>query len=80
MVAIDKIPLPECAGEGCGGETGTCTDSRVHRRNAENRVPATRDHCRTQPLVNNLYQGMTLDAVTERRRRNWLPICFRRWG
>ena len=46
MVAINKILLPECTGEGCGGETGTCTDSRVHRRSAENRVPATRNHRR----------------------------------
>ena len=44
MVAINKILLPECAGEGCAGDTGTCPDSRVHRRNAENRAPATRNH------------------------------------
>jgi hypothetical protein len=67
MVAINKILLPGCTGEGCSGETGTCTDSRVHRRNAENRAPATRNHRRTQLLVDNLYQGMTLDAMTERR-------------
>ena len=65
MVAINKSLLTECAGEGCGGETGTCPDSRVHRRNAENRVPATRNRRRTQPLVNQLYQGMTLDAVAD---------------
>jgi RHS repeat-associated protein len=46
MVAINKILLPECTDEGCGGDTDVCTDSRVHRRNAENRVPATRNHCR----------------------------------
>ena len=46
MVAINKILLPGCAVEGCGGDTGICTDSRVHRRNAENRVPATRNHLR----------------------------------
>ena len=46
MVAINEILLPGCTGEGCGGETGTCTDSRVHRRNAENRAPATRNHLR----------------------------------
>jgi hypothetical protein len=50
MVAINKILLPGCTGEGCGGETGTCTDSRVHRRNAENRVPATRNHRSTVAL------------------------------
>ena len=50
MVAINKILLPECTGGGCGGDSDICTDSRVHRRNAENRVPATRNHRRTQPL------------------------------
>jgi RHS repeat-associated protein len=76
MVAINKILLSECTGGGCGGETGTCTDSRVHRRNAENRAPATRNHRHAQPLVNNLYQGMTLDAVTglyDERNRNYSP-------
>ena len=47
MVATNKILLPERAGRGCGGETGTCTDSRVHRRSAENRAPTTRNHRRT---------------------------------
>ena len=47
MVAINKILLPECTGGGCGGDTDTCRDSRVHRHNAENRVPATGDHRRT---------------------------------
>jgi hypothetical protein len=47
MVAINEIPLPECAGEGCGGDSDICTDSRVHHRNTENRVPATRNHRRT---------------------------------
>ena len=46
MVAINRILLPEYTGEGCGSEIGTCTESRVHRRNAENRVPATRNHLR----------------------------------
>jgi RHS repeat-associated protein len=46
MVAINKILLPECTGEGCGGDTDVCTDSRIHRRNAESRVPATRNHLR----------------------------------
>ena len=46
MVAINKVLLPERTGEGCGGATGTCTDSRVHRRNAENRAPATRNPLR----------------------------------
>ena len=76
MVAINKILLPEYTGGGCGGETDICTDRRVHRRNAENRAPATRSRCRTQPLVNNLYQGMTLDAVTGlyyERFRNYSP-------
>ena len=50
MVAINKITLPGCAVEGCGGETGTCTDSRVHHRNAENRAPVTRNH-RSAPLL-----------------------------
>ncbi len=62
MVAINKIMLPDCTAERCGGEIGTCADSRVHRRNAENRAPATRNHRQAQPLVNNLYQGMTLDT------------------
>jgi hypothetical protein len=56
MVAINKILLPECTGEGCGGETGTCTDSPVHRRNAENRAPTTRNHPRTQPPASHPYQ------------------------
>ena len=80
MVAINKILLPECTGEGCGGDTGTCTDSRVHLRNAQDRVPATRNHRRTQPLVNNLYQGMTLDAVTglyDDRARDYSPSLGR---
>ncbi len=80
MVAINKILLSECTGEGCGGETGTCRDSRVHRRNAENRAPATRSHCRTQPLVDNLYQGMTLDTVTGlyyERNRDYSPSLGR---
>ena len=45
MVAINKIPLPESNGEGCGGDTDVCTDGRVHR-NAENRAPTTRNRCR----------------------------------
>ena len=76
MVAINRILLPECAGEECGGDSGTRRDSRVHHRNAENRAPVTRNHCLTQPLVNNLYQGMTLDAVTGlyyERFRNYSP-------
>ncbi len=80
MVAINKILLPECAGEGCGGDTDVCTDSRVHRRNAEIRVPTTRNRCPTQPLVNNLYQGMALDAVTGlyyERNRNYSPTLGR---
>jgi hypothetical protein len=44
MVAINEILLPECTGEGCSGETGTCPDSRVHRRNAEDRAPVTGNH------------------------------------
>jgi hypothetical protein len=50
MVAINEILLPECTGEECGGETDICTDSRVHHRNAENRVPATRNH-RRAPIL-----------------------------
>jgi RHS repeat-associated protein len=76
MVAINEIPLPECADEGCGGDTDICTDSRIHHRNAENRVPTTRSHRRTRPLVSNLYQGMSLDAVTGlcyERFRNYSP-------
>jgi hypothetical protein len=68
MVAINEILLPECTGEGCGGDNDICTDSRVHHRNAENRAPTTRNHCRTQPPMNHPYQGMMLDAVTGRRR------------
>ncbi len=80
MVAINKILLPERNGEGCGGETDICTDSRVHRRNAENRAPATRSHREAQPLVDNLYQGMTLDAVTGlyyERNRDYSPTLGR---
>ena len=44
MVAINGILLSECTGEECGGDDDTCTDSRVHQRNAENRAPATRNH------------------------------------
>ena len=44
MVAINVILLPECTGEGCGGDNDICTDSRVHQRNAENRAPVTRNH------------------------------------
>jgi hypothetical protein len=44
MVGINEFPLPECTGEGCGGDNEICTDSRVHRRNAENRAPVTRNH------------------------------------
>ncbi len=80
MVAINKILLPECVGEGCGAETDICPDSRVHRRNAENRAPTTRNHRHTQPLVNNLYQGMTLDAVTGQyyeRNRDYSPSLGR---
>ncbi len=46
MVAINKIPLPENTGEGCGGVTGACPYSRVHRRNADNRAPTNRNHRR----------------------------------
>ena len=80
MVGISEILLPKCTGEGCSGETGTCTESRVHRRNAENRAPATRNHRQAQPLVNNLYQGMTLDAVTGlyyQRERDYSPSLGR---
>ena len=80
MVAINKILPPECTGEGCGGETGTCTDSPIHRGNAENRAPTTRNHRQAQPLVNNLYQGMTLDAVTGlyyERNRDYSPSLGR---
>jgi RHS repeat-associated protein len=50
MVAINEILLPECTGDGCGGETDICTDSRVHHRSAENRAPATRNR-RSAPLL-----------------------------
>ncbi len=50
MVATNKILLSECTGEGCGGDNDICTDSRVHRRNAENRAPVTRNH-RSAPLL-----------------------------
>ena len=63
MVAINKILLPECIGGGRGGETDICTDSRVHRRNPENRVSTTRSHRPTQPLAHNLYQGTAARAV-----------------
>jgi RHS repeat-associated protein len=80
MVAINKILLLGCTGEECGGDTGTRPDSRVRHRNAENRAPVTRNHCLTQPLVNNLYQGMTLDAVTGlyyERNRDYSPSLGR---
>ncbi len=63
MVAINEILLPEYTGEGCGGDGGTCSDRRVHRRDAENRAPTTRNHCRTQPLAHNLYQGTGQDPA-----------------
>jgi RHS repeat-associated protein len=44
MVAINVILLPECTGEGCGGDNEICTDSRVHHHNAESRAPVTRNH------------------------------------
>ena len=50
MVAINKILLPECTGEGCGGDNEVCTDSRVHHRNAENRAPVTRNR-RSAPIL-----------------------------
>ena len=50
MVAINKILLPERNGEGCGGDTDVCTDSRVHGRSAESRAPATRNH-RSAPIL-----------------------------
>jgi hypothetical protein len=50
MVAINKILLPECTGEGCGGDNNICTDSRVHRGGAENRAPVTRNH-RSAPIL-----------------------------
>ena len=80
MVAINEILLLGCTGEECGGDTGTRPDSRVRHRNAENRAPVTRNHCLTQPLVNNLYQGMTLDAVTGlyyERNRDYSPTLGR---
>ena len=49
MVAINEILLPECTGEKCGGDSDTCTDSRVHQRNAENRAPVIRNH-RSAPI------------------------------
>ena len=80
MFATNKILLPGCTGEGCSGETGTCTDRRVHRRSADNRAPATRNHRCTQPLAHNLYEGVTLDAVTglyDERSRNYSPTLGR---
>ena len=44
MVAIDEILLSECTGGECGGDSDTCTDSRIHQRNAENRATVTRNH------------------------------------
>ena len=44
MVAISEILLSECTGEECGGDNEVCTDSRVHRGNAENRAPVTRNY------------------------------------
>ncbi len=66
MVAIDVKSMPNSE-----------TD---HRRSAENRAPATRNHRQAQPLVNNLYQGMTLDAVTGQyydRARDYSPSLGR---
>ena len=59
MVAINEILLPECTGDGCGGESGICTDSRVHHRNAENRAPVTRNH-RSAP---SLGRWLTRDPI-----------------
>ena len=47
MVAINKILLLGCTGDGCGGDNEISTDSRIHHRNAENRAPATRNRRRT---------------------------------
>ncbi len=59
MVAINKILLLGCTGEGCGGETGTCTDSPIHRGNAEDRAPTTRNRCRGV----NLGRWLTRDPI-----------------
>ena len=89
MVAINKILLPERNGEGCGG--GTRNPPREARLYACSPVhfllspfcrrgrPA-RNHRPTQPLVDNLYQGMTLDAVTglyDERNRDYSPSLGR---
>ena len=50
MVATNKILLPECTGEGCGGDNDICADSRVHHRNAESRAPVTRNN-RSDPIL-----------------------------
>ena len=50
MVAIDEILLRERTGEECGGDSDTCTGSRVHHHNAENRAPVTRNH-RSAPIL-----------------------------
>ena len=57
MIAINKTLLPGCTGEGCSGETGTCTDSPIHRGNAENRAPTTRSHRRAVALNRWLTRG-----------------------
>ena len=49
MVAINVTLLSGCTGKECGGDSDTCTDSRVHQRNAENRAPVTRNH-RSAPI------------------------------
>jgi hypothetical protein len=80
MVALAEILIAEANDNDPCGHCGD--ETRVPTRTARCRVCSpvhfllsafcwrsrpTRDHRRTQPLANNLYQGMALDAVTERR-------------
>ncbi len=50
MVAINKILMLGCTGEGCGGDKDICADSRIHHCNSENRAPVTRNHRSTPSL------------------------------
>ena len=62
MVAINKILLPECTGEECGGGNDICTDSRVHHRSAENRAPVIRNR-RSAPILG---RWLTRDPISYR--------------
>jgi RHS repeat-associated protein len=50
MIAINKILLPGCTGEGCGGDIGIGMGNRYRHCNTHNRAPATRNYLRAVTL------------------------------